>query len=211
MKRLRHILPLLLCLLFLSCAKGDGVLFRSTVMGTVDEAGTFYDDAGWAYDFVDGQPDFTQVREIVCCDILRVDETARRYEAMLRELYHPLYREPLRRSEMAFWEQVGHDPIRLTALWYGGGCLNMSFQLSYGSASAGHDIQLVWDDTDLRENTLRFYLRHDAAGDTDESTANLDASFPISALLPEGPGQLAVELIWEWGGLSRISKLALQR
>lgn len=141
----------------------------------------------------------------------------KQYYIRLNGLTDVLSKAPVRQSfiledEEVREDSIGNDPIRVVKASFGGKYLNISFEVPMqptygGTSSVKHFINLIHDDTQIRNDSVFLTLRHNGYEDVPTSGNSSSfvwgfglVSFDISSILPEGQNSIAVKLIWtEYG------------
>ena len=198
-----------------SCAKDDTLRYYNVTMGNVID-GRFVSDQGNIFNIVEQQcPEKidTMNRVLVNCDILRQTAgTTKEYDVRLTQVFNVLSKETVAASSNPSNETLGNDPVHLEDVWISGGYINMSIIIPVKSTGErSHLINLVFSDDDIKDNTYRFTIRHNAYGEIlglnndDKVLARCFASFPIAKLINQDAAK--IDLRWKGyktvpGGLS---------
>lgn len=132
-------------------------------------------------------------------DSPRLDGT-KDYYVRLNMLYDVLSKDVVKQSFInedteTREDSIGNDPIDVAEAWFGGGYLNITFEILHGGAT--HFINLVQDDTRISGDSVFLTLRHNAYGDPQAYRGFGYVSFNLVPLVPEGKTELPVRLTWE--------------
>ena len=126
-----------------------------------------------------------------------------------------VYGDQIKKADITDEDAIGHDPIRITYGWTGGGYLNLNLDLSFKKESTTkHVVNLVLANPPVQEDTLRLAIRHNGASEaltTDILNQDTDGQwnktyafgsslvcFPTEGLLPEGTDQIPFAITGEW-------------
>ena len=132
-------------------------------------------------------------------DSPRMDGT-KDYYVRLNMLYDVLSKDVVKQSfidedEEVREDSIGHDPIDVAEAWFGGGFLNITFEILHGGGT--HFINLVQDDARISGDSVFLTLRHNAYSDPQAYRGFGYVSFDMVPLVPEGKTELPVRLTWE--------------
>ena len=204
---MRKILFVLLTSLTLfACKKDDTLMYGNMTMGNIDGE-TIISDQGNTFDIVEGYSDldlskFEYGRVMIMCDVLT--KTAdKRYDIRLNGISSVLTKETEKASSITDSESEMNvdNPINIREIWYSGGYINMLVELARKNGSdTKHLINLIHDDSAVKEGEYTFILRHNAFGETPtEQNTNFVASygyvsFPVTSVIKED----SAKIIMKW-------------
>lgn len=202
-----------------SCAKDETLRYYNVTMGNVVD-GRFVSDQGNIFNVTEQlcpEKIDTMNRVLVNCDILRQTAgTTNEYDVRLTQAFNVLAKETVAASSNPSDETLGNDPIHLENLWISGGYINMSIIIPVKTTGGRkHLINLVFSDDDIKDNTYRFTIRHNAYGEVlglnngDKMLVRQFVSFPIAKLINKDSAN--IDLRWKGyktipGGLSSESE-----
>lgn len=199
-----------------SCQKEEELRRFNVTMGNIVD-GRFVSDQGNTFNIVEqlcpARLD-TMTRALLNCDVIR--QTAgkeKEYDIRLTQIFSVLTKDVLYKSSEPSESTLGNDAIHLEDLWISGGYMNMSIIIPVKNGVGGrkHLINLVHDDTDMKDNTFIFHIRHNAYGEilgannSDKTLVRQYVSFPVSSVINQDSAM--IELHWKGykafpGGLS---------
>lgn len=179
----------------------EPILYRASMMGFLQEDGSFKGDDGRTYVFSNlesGHSWQDAERIMTIFDVTAELSVNERYAARLLAYDFPLYKPASFAQTPEEEEALGNDPILYKDGWYSGGCLNMINTFLHGNPDTPHTVSLLVKQLPESSDTLRVRLMHNAAGDSGESEFTFYSSFPISEYLPEDKSTvLTVEWLWD--------------
>ncbi|MBR6246816.1 MAG: hypothetical protein IKR15_05610 [Bacteroidales bacterium] len=202
-------------LLLAACAKSYPVATGLTATGSCDGT-TFTSDEGLVFRIVEDkstEPMGALERVYITYDV--VSRIGNEYEIRLLSWTKPLVKGWIKKADITDEDAIGHDPIRITYGWTGGGYLNLNLDLSFKKESTTkHVVNLVLANPPVQEDTLRLAIRHNGASEaltTDILNQDTDGQwnktyafgsslvcFPTEGLLPEGTDQIPFAITGEW-------------
>lgn len=169
--------------------------------------GKIYTDEGLTYNVVDWDSQAvwdTLKRVYIYCDVVKkVSDT----EFDIHLLYfEPMYLVPGVKLSECVDTLVGTDPIRFYQGWITGKeSRYMNVRFTYMYYEKQHTVNMVYDDIASSEDTVKFQLRHNAYGETAESTVGpyLTAgqaflSMPLDQYMPAGKDSVVVAVGYDW-------------
>lgn len=222
---IKKLLPLMLVLsIFVSCdMDSEPFLYRGFMMGFLQEDGTFKGDDGRTYIFnnISAGFDWKDAHRLFALFDVTEEMADGRYSANLLDYTFPLYKEPLKSTEVENPETIGPDPIDVEDAWFSGGCINMSNLFRYrADGEALHTVNLLVDLSKPVTDTLHLVVKHDAGSDrldTDIPPAEYNlyqfySSFPVASFFPEDKEAGVIEIKWTWeeGEKSMCNKVNLK-
>ena len=209
--RIKLILIAATAALVCSCQPdNEPFLFRSALMGYLQEDGALKGDDGRTYYFsnlVSGKDWGDVKRLMVLIDVTQKIDGENTYSANLLNYEVPLYKEPLVGNDQSLIDSLGTDPLYVNDAWLSGGCINMLNTLLFADHEKKHTVDLLLKEYPLSSDTLKFALMHNAgddvvdeyAEDLSDNTYSFYTSFPIEKYLPE-KGGIVLSLEWRWKG-----------
>lgn len=208
---IKKLLPLMLALgVFASCnMDSEPFLYRGFMMGFIQEDGSFKGDDGRTYVFsnISAGYDWKETSRLLALFDVVEEMADGRYDSRLLDCNAPLYKEPLKSSEVENLNTFGPDPIDIQDAWYSGGCINMNNCFRYRSDEQGtHKVDIIVDQSRPVTDTLHLLLRHDAGADrldpdvppADYNLYRFYSSFPVASFFPEGKESAVIEIKWKW-------------
>ena len=209
--KIRHLL--LAAMLFALCGckmDGDPILFRSALMGYLQEDGSFNGDDGRTYIFNNVSPNDNLKgisRLMVLLDAKEKLEDGITYYADLLEYEIPLYKEPFTGMTPELVDSLGTDPLHIDNIWFSGKCLNMMNTFISLDGNSKHSVDLLVKEFPMQSDTLKLMLMHNAGtdkvADTDDWSSgdsfSFYTSFPLENVMPE-KGGFVLDLEWRWSG-----------
>ena len=192
-------------MLAVSCHKDDTLRYNNVTMGNV-VSGSFISDQGNVFNVVEqscqGKLD-TMKRAIVACDILRATEgESSTYDVRLTKVNSVLAKDPVKESEITDENIKVTDPVHIEHIWSSGGYLNMQIIIPIAEGSKkSHMLNLVYNDSESKDGTYVFDLRHNGFGEvwTEEAEnfvlASGYVSFPIGKIISEDMADLTINWI----------------
>lgn len=221
---MKRLIPFILLLAgAVSCDMStEPFLYRGFMMGFLQTDGSFVGDDGNTYVFSNasaGEKLEKATRMLGSFDVTE-ELPDGRYSAKLLEYTFPLYKEPVKSSEVEDPDTLGNDLIDVDEIWYSGGCLNMTNRFRYSpEAEKAHTVSLLADTSRPVNDTLFLSLRHNAGEDAipegmfpiDFAIFKFYSSFPIVSLFPEGKSDGVISLSYEGenGAKTIINKIKL--
>ncbi len=189
-----------------SCMKEDNTLrYNNATMGNIVE-GTFLSDQGNSLNIVEqtcpGKLD-TMMRAFIICDVL--NNTAgkeKEFDIRLNYIANVLTKDALPSSTISDMSTLKNDPLVIRDIWVSGGYINMLVTTPVASKDGKkHEINLIWDQTNMTEGTYRFQISHNAQGEvlkenadnSNMSLASAYASFPLNKIIKEDEATVILE------------------
>ena len=208
---IKRLLPLLLTMsVLVSCDMGtEAFLYRGFMMGFLQDDDSFKGDDGRTYVFsnISAGYDWQGATRLLALFDVAEQMSDGRYSAKLLECLAPLYKEPLKSTELDPSFKLSPDPINVQDAWYSGGCINMYNSFRYRTDDKTlHAVNLVVDLSRPVADTLHLRLWHDAGEDSLDSDAQptdydlyrFYTSFPVASFFPEGKQEGVIEIKWTW-------------
>lgn len=209
--RIKFILFAAIAALVCSCAPDDEpFLFRSALMGYLQEDGALKGDDGRTYYFSNlmAGNDWGDVeRLMVLIDVTQKIDGENTYSAKLLNYEVPLYKAPVVGEDKHLIDSLGTAPLYVNDAWISGGCINMLNTFLFADRTKKHTVDLRLKEYPPSSDTLKFSLMHNAGDDVvDEyaedltgNTYSFYSSFPIEQYLPENGG-IVISMEWRWKG-----------
>lgn len=194
----------LVILSFVSCNKTN-LLYQINSMMDLKE-GAFHSDFGGIY-YINGGTKINDGRYMVSLAV--TDELGgNEFRADILEYYKVSDKELVLKSAITDDSQYGYDAAQLSAVWVSGGRINLASGISFlYTSTTDHLMNLVYDDTKERKDTLFFTLRHNAFGESMENpdckkselaVGTAYVSCPIGTILPKDKKSVILAIDWEW-------------
>lgn len=214
--RLRFIFLAAFAAALCACAPdNEPFLFRSALMGYLQEDGSLKGDDGRIYYFSNVQDNngWEDVKRLmVLIDVTEKISGENTYSARLLNYEVPLYKEPVVGDDQHLIDSLGTSPLQVNDAWLAGGCINMVNTLLFADREKKHTVDLRLKEYPPSGDTLKFALMHNAGDDiVDEyaedfsgSTFSFYSSFPIDQFLPENKDNLVLTLEWRWKGETNV-------
>ena len=177
----------------------EPILYRASMMGFLQEDGSFNGDDGRTYVFsnVDQSHSWQNAERIITVIDVTKELSENRYSAKLIAYDFPLYKKAFVGETPQVVDSLGTDPILYEDGWYSGGCLNMINTFTHGSMDVQHSVSLLVKEFPTASDTLKVRIMHNAAEDQGDVAFTFYSSFPISEYLPDD-GQTVLEIEWLW-------------
>ncbi len=198
-----------------SCGKNELVVTGLSDMGRCDGS-VFVSDGGIRYVIRSTdteEPVPAQDRLFLSFNIVGQNEQG--YDIHVKTWATPLVKDWLKATSVTDDDALGHDPVRVSGGWQGGGYLNMEIGVTFLQGSeTKHLINLVLNDATADTDTLRLTLRHNGGGesvtpdmlnaDTEDTLWETYANgvsmvcFPTEGLLPAGVEEMPFKISSTW-------------
>lgn len=210
--RIKFILLAVVAAALCSCAPdSEPYLFRSALMGYLQEDGSLKGDDGRLYYFTNLQNEkgWGEVKRLmVLIDVLEKIDGENTYSARLINYEVPLYKEPVVGNDQHLIDSLGTSPLQVNDAWLSGGCINMVNTFLFADPEKKHTVDLLIKEYPSSSDTLKFALMHNAGEDiVDEYAEDFSgnvytfySSFPIEKYLPENKDKTVLTLEWRWKG-----------
>lgn len=208
---IKKLLPLMLMLsVLVSCDMDtEPFLYRGYMMGFLQDDGTFKGDDGRTYVFsnISTGYDWQGATRLLALFDVTEEMSDGRYNSRLLECSVPLYKEPLKSTDLDISYKLNLDPVNVQDAWYSGGCINMYNSFRYRTDDkALHVVNLIVDLSRPVADTIHIRLRHDAGEDRldpDAQPSDYDlfrfySSFPVGSFFPEDKKEGVIEIKWLW-------------
>ncbi|NDV77689.1 NigD-like protein [Dysgonomonas sp. 511] len=95
-------------------------------------------------------------------------------------------------------DSIGYDPIKVHAIWEGGGFLNIYFGFNAGGYES-HMVNLVTakEDFGANDEIPELAFRHNVNGDKENHAANAYASFDLKPYIVAGKDKATLKISWK--------------
>lgn len=202
---MKKLLTVILVILSFTACNKTNLLYQINSMMDLKK-GVFYSDFGGLY-HINGGTNITDGRYMVSLAV--TDELGgNEFQADILEYYKVADKALVLKSAIQDDPEYGYDAAQLSGVWVSGGRINLASGISFlYSSSKEHLMNLVYDDTRERKDTLFFTLRHNAYGESLENDKNKRSdlsigtayvSCPIETILPKDQGSVILAIDWEW-------------